>query len=132
MTRFVDRQWELRELDELLAAQGAQFVVVYGRRRVGKTTLLLHWAQQTQRPYLYWVARRETAEARETLLDAATLAVHFSQLRKAGGGPVAYCARKHVVKPRGAQPGSVLYSQNKLLHVDVDPARLDRLLRRND
>jgi len=63
MTRFVDRQWELRELDELLAAQGAQFVVVYGRRRVGKTTLLLHWVQQTQRPYLYWVARRETADA---------------------------------------------------------------------
>lgn len=69
---------------------------------------------------------------KETLLDAATLAVHFSQLRKAGGGPVAYCARKHVVKPRGAQPGSVLYSQNKLLHVDIGPARLDRLFRRGE
>ncbi|MBN1936931.1 MAG: hypothetical protein JW934_19880 [Anaerolineae bacterium] len=63
MARFVDRQWELRELDELASASSAQFIVVYGRRRVGKTTLLLHWAQQTQRPYLYWVARRETAEA---------------------------------------------------------------------
>jgi len=63
MARFVDRQGELRELDELVAVPGAQFIVVYGRRRVGKTTLLLHWVQQTQRPYLYWVARRETAEA---------------------------------------------------------------------
>jgi len=62
MARFVDRQYELRELDDLLAAPGAQFVVVYGRRRVGKTTLLLHWVQQVRRPYLYWVARREMAE----------------------------------------------------------------------
>ena len=68
---------------------------------------------------------------KETLLDAATLAVHFSQLRKAGGGPVAYCACKHVVKPRGAQPGGALYSQNKLLHVDVEPARLSRLFGRD-
>jgi AAA+ ATPase superfamily predicted ATPase len=63
MARFVDRQQELQELDELLAEQEAQFVVVYGRRRVGKTTLLLHWVQRTRCPYLYWVARRETAEA---------------------------------------------------------------------
>lgn len=63
MARFVDRQSELQELDELVAAPGAQFILVYGRRRVGKTTLLLHWVRQTQRPYLYWVARRETAEA---------------------------------------------------------------------
>lgn len=63
MARFVDRQWELRELDELSKSPSAQFVVAYGRRRVGKTTLLLHWARQAKRPYLYWVARRETAEA---------------------------------------------------------------------
>jgi AAA+ ATPase superfamily predicted ATPase len=63
MAQFVDRQWELRELDALAGAPGAQFVLVYGRRRVGKTTLLLQWAQQARRPYLYWVARRETAEA---------------------------------------------------------------------
>lgn len=41
MTRFVDRQWKLRELGELSAGQGAQFILVYGRRRVGKTTLSL-------------------------------------------------------------------------------------------
>ena len=63
MTRFVDRQRELRELDALLEREDAQFVIVYGRRRVGKTTLLLHWVQQSKRPYIYWVARRETADA---------------------------------------------------------------------
>ena len=63
MPRFVDRQRELRELDTLLEREEAQFVVVYGRRRVGKTTLLLHWVRQSGHPYIYWVARRETAEA---------------------------------------------------------------------
>jgi uncharacterized protein len=71
MARFVDRQQELRELDELAQARQAQFVLLYGRRRVGKTTLLLHWVRQTGRPYLYWVARRETAEATRQSLARA-------------------------------------------------------------
>jgi AAA+ ATPase superfamily predicted ATPase len=63
MARFIDRQQEFRELDEVLGERGAHFVVVYGRRRVGKTTLLLNWVQHMDLPSLYWVARRETAEA---------------------------------------------------------------------
>jgi len=63
MEKFVDRQVELAELNRLLASPGAQLIPVYGRRRVGKTTLLLHWARQTGIPNLYWVARRETADA---------------------------------------------------------------------
>lgn len=65
---------------------------------------------------------------KETLLDAATLAVFYSQLRRSGGGPVAYCARKHVVKPRGGGPGEALYSQSKTLHVEVEEERLRRLM----
>ncbi|MBM4458106.1 MAG: ATP-binding protein [Chloroflexi bacterium] len=30
-------------------------MAVSGRRRLGKTTLLIHWAKTSQRPYLYWV-----------------------------------------------------------------------------
>ncbi|MFP4057389.1 MAG: NFACT family protein [Candidatus Brocadiia bacterium] len=63
----------------------------------------------------------------ESLLDAATLAIHFSQLRQAGG-PVAYCHCKYVTKPRGAGPGQVLYSQSKTLRVEVEPERLGRLM----
>jgi len=66
MAEFVDRQEELGELNALLAsvARGkSEFVIVYGRRRIGKTTLILHWAEQSGRPTLYWVARRETPEA---------------------------------------------------------------------
>jgi AAA+ ATPase superfamily predicted ATPase len=61
MPRFVDREQELASLDRLLERPGAQFVIVYGRRRVGKTTLLLHWARASGLPYVYWVASRNTA-----------------------------------------------------------------------
>ena len=58
MTRFVGRQRELAELHNLAAEPGPQFLILYGRRRVGKTTLLLHWAQASGLPFVYWVANR--------------------------------------------------------------------------
>lgn len=71
MSEFVDRITELAELNALLQRPGAQFITVYGRRRVGKTTLLLYWAQQAGWPYLYWVARHGTADAvRHSLASA--------------------------------------------------------------
>ena len=73
MDRFIGREAEIAALNHLLKdrARMAQFVIVYGQRRVGKTTLLLHWAQQTGQPYLYWVARRETPEATRQSLARA-------------------------------------------------------------
>ncbi|HKZ86404.1 MAG TPA: ATP-binding protein [Anaerolineae bacterium] len=67
MLRFIDRQQDLRDLDALkqtlLRRKTAQFAAVYGRRRVGKTTLLLHWVQQSDLPYLYWLAKEESPDA---------------------------------------------------------------------
>jgi AAA+ ATPase superfamily predicted ATPase len=60
MSKFIGRKRELEELNRILSQRGAQFILVYGRRRVGKTTLLLHWAEQSGRPYIYWVASRDT------------------------------------------------------------------------
>lgn len=62
MHRFVDREQELAELDNLLARPGAQLVLVFGRRRIGKTTLLTRWAARTGLPTLYWVAKRDPKE----------------------------------------------------------------------
>lgn len=59
MSKFIGRQRELDELNQILGRGGAQFLLVYGRRRVGKTTLILRWAQQTGRPVIYWVATRD-------------------------------------------------------------------------
>ena len=71
MTEFIDRQKELAILNGLLRQTTGQFVVVYGRRRVGKTTLLRHWVEQAQIPFVYWVSRRESADAvRQSLARA--------------------------------------------------------------
>jgi AAA+ ATPase superfamily predicted ATPase len=71
MARFVDRDTDLVDLDRLAGREGAQFILVYGRRRVGKTTLLLHWVQSRGLPYVYWVASRNTeANLRQSLAEA--------------------------------------------------------------
>lgn len=65
----------------------------------------------------------------ETLLDAATLAIHHSKFRAAGRGAVTYTLRKYVSKPRHAPPGLVMVAQGKRLHVVVERERLERLMR---
>jgi len=58
MSLFFERKSELAELDEIASEPTAQFLILYGRRRVGKTTLLLHWAERCGYFYIYWVANR--------------------------------------------------------------------------
>ena len=87
MPRFIDRQKEMRELDALLkeSHRMAQFVLVFGRRRVGKTRLLVNWAQRSNYPYLYWMARRETPEAARLGLSRALW--RWSKVSSEGGSP---------------------------------------------
>ncbi len=54
---IINRKQEFTELDQIAAERGPQFVLVYGRRRVGKTTLLTAWAEQSGLPTFYWVAK---------------------------------------------------------------------------
>lgn len=59
---FVNRIRELAFLDQLLVRERpgpGQLVLLYGRRRVGKTALLRHWASRSGIPATYWVAERE-------------------------------------------------------------------------
>lgn len=71
MDKFVGRQRDLAELNTILSQRGAQFILVYGRRRVGKTTLILQWARQTGKPLIYWVATRDTpAQIRQSFTRA--------------------------------------------------------------
>jgi len=58
---FINRQKELAAIEESWARRGAQFLALYGRRRIGKTALLLAFARD--KPYIYWVASRLSSAA---------------------------------------------------------------------
>ena len=79
MALFVDRKAELGFLNQLLVRQKpgpAQLVLLYGRRRVGKTVLLRHWIEQNrQTTSTYWVAEKETAPLQRRKLYARLLNV---------------------------------------------------------
>ncbi len=53
---LVGRESELNELKASLLSPNPILLPVTGRRRLGKTTLLIHWAKDSGHPYLYWLA----------------------------------------------------------------------------
>jgi len=53
---FKGRTRELNLLDELWVAPDATLLILFGRRRVGKTRLITQWIQQSKHRALYWVA----------------------------------------------------------------------------
>jgi len=87
------------------------------------------WLHASGAPGSHVVLRLEKGGElrKESLLDAATLALHYSDLRKSGQGEVLYAYRKYVRKPRGAKPGLVTVTQDKRLFLKLDLKRLQRL-----
>ncbi len=63
----------------------------------------------------------------ETMIDAATLAVHFSKGKTSGQGDVYYTQVKFLRRAKGAKKGTVLPTQEKNLHVKIDSERIERL-----
>jgi len=63
LTRLIDREEELAALNATLkgssSARGSAFILVYGRRRIGKSTLLEAWAQRSGLPFTHWQADRD-------------------------------------------------------------------------
>ena len=45
MIRFIDRDYEISLLEDEWKKDEAQFVVVYGRRRIGKTALITEFTK---------------------------------------------------------------------------------------
>jgi predicted ribosome quality control (RQC) complex YloA/Tae2 family protein len=67
----------------------------------------------------------------ETIRDAATLALLYSDLKKSGKGEVIYTRRKWVKKAKGQAPGAVIVTQEKSMHVNLDKTRLDAMKTRS-
>lgn len=58
---FIGRQSELALVDNIWESSKAALLILYGRRRVGKTRLLIHWLQQHNGQGLYWMAEPTSA-----------------------------------------------------------------------
>ena len=75
---FVNRHRELARLDRVAKAakQGeGSLVVIWGRRRIGKTRLLLEWTQRTGG--LFWVAEESAAPIQRQYF-AEAVAAHLA------------------------------------------------------
>lgn len=68
----------------------------------------------------------------ETLRDAATLALLYSDLKKSGKGEVIYTRRKWVKAAKGQAPGAVVVTHEQSIHVQLDSRRLDAIKARNE
>jgi predicted ribosome quality control (RQC) complex YloA/Tae2 family protein len=62
------------------------------------------------------------------LLDAAQLALHFSDARGEASAEVTHTERRYVRKPKGSAPGAVTLDREKVLLLRSEPERLKRLL----
>jgi predicted ribosome quality control (RQC) complex YloA/Tae2 family protein len=93
------------------------------------------------RPHDLWLHARDVAGAhvvvplekrevcpQELLLDAAHLAAHFSDSRGEPTVDVNYTPKRYVRKPKGAAPGLVVLEREKVLRLQLEAARLAKLL----
>ncbi len=76
-TAFRGREAELALIDKLWETQKATLLILYGRRRIGKTRLLTHWRSQHADQALYWVA--EPMSALDQLRSFSQALYNFSQ-----------------------------------------------------
>jgi len=96
------------------------------RKRVRGNDWWFH-ARDWPGAYVFVKAQPGKSLPLETMLDAATLAVHFSRGKTSGQGDVYYTRVKYLRRAKGARRGTVLPTQEKNLHVKLDPARIERL-----
>jgi predicted ribosome quality control (RQC) complex YloA/Tae2 family protein len=110
----------------LLVGRGAAENDELTRRVARGNDLWLHARGQAGAHVVIRVAGKPADQ--ESLLDAATLAAHFSDARGEPQVEVACTQAKYVKKGRGVAPGAVTYSQERMLHLRIEPARVARLL----
>jgi AAA+ ATPase superfamily predicted ATPase len=60
MSRFINRTNELKFLEKKYKSKEAEFIIIYGRRRIGKTELLLKFCENKES--MYFIGRLESKE----------------------------------------------------------------------
>jgi len=64
------------------------------------------------------VGTGKTQPSRQAIREAASIAAFYSKMKNASAVPIAYCPRKYIRKPKGAEPGSVVMEREKLVFVE--------------
>ena len=95
--------------------------------KVGKPNDLWLHARGTPGSHVIVRLGKGQAVPHETLKDAATLTLWFSDLRKSGKGDVIYTLQKFVRKTKGQKPGTVTVTRDKSMWIDLKDERLERL-----
>ena len=82
MTRFIDREAEMDTLETEYRREGSSLVVLYGRRRTGKTTLISEFIKG--KPALFFLATEESeAQNRNAFQQQAAELIQSSLLKAA-------------------------------------------------
>ena len=127
-TPFVDRHTELAFLQRVLANRQhpgpGQFVILYGRRRIGKSALLRTWAEQSGVPFTYWVAEKEPAPVQRRKLFA-----RITNTDPSGLGPAfaSWADLWQAVAPIFQAQRRILVLDEIPYAADADPAMLSAL-----
>ncbi len=75
---FLDRGDELKSLQETWENDNFSFIVIYGRRRIGKTELIKEFLRK--KPHIYFLAPQDTEEMqRKKLLEV--ISNHFNEVK---------------------------------------------------
>ena len=82
MARFIDRESEMEVLEEEYRRKGSSLVILYGRRRTGKTTLISEFIKE--KPALFFLATEESeAQNRSAFKERAAEFIDSDLLRSA-------------------------------------------------
>ena len=112
-----------------------QFEILVGRNNVQNDELTCKTARRTD----YWlhvqkvhgshvIIRCDSLEPpQQTLEQAASLAVYYSQAREAGKTAVYFTMVRNVKKPSGSMPGKVIYTDYKTIMAQADETLVERL-----
>lgn len=88
------------------------------------------WLHARGRPGAHVVIRAPgPSPSPELLIPAAQLALLHAGMKEGDRGEVTWTRVKHVSKPKGSKPGSVVPTQDKVLYVEIEPETLARLER---
>jgi AAA+ ATPase superfamily predicted ATPase len=122
-TAFHGRKAELQLLEKLWDSPQATLLILYGRRRVGKTRLLTHWMEQHADRALYWVA--EPTSALDQLRSFSQALYNFEHPDTPAPLEFTYAnweqALQHVAKLASSERLAVLIDEFTYL-LEVEPA----------